>query len=466
MGSHAQTLPLDPLPDAIATLCDEVEESLESGLLPARVFNDPEVHRLELERLFARSWVYIGHESEIPAPGDYVLRYVAEDPFIFVRDEAGEVRLLFDACRHRGTQICRADKGNTSHFRCPYHGWTYANNGDLVGMPAAREVYGGLDRSQWGLIQAPKLERLHGLYFACLDESAPPLDEFLGDMKYYLDMSFGYVGDLEVVGDPHRWILGGNWKTTAENSMADDYHVTFLHRSMVQLGLLPDGGDYFKACHHISPGNGHGVSFEFSGPDARVNFGYPDDVAAAFGRNGLDPQQADLARRCHGGGANVFPNLAILFLQLSPTLGDDAPTAFTSLRLWQPHGPDKIEMWNWVLVPKGSSDEFKQQSYRAAMATFSPGGVFEQDDSIAWRSITRTAGTTFARRIGFQFNYQMGDQVGAVETVADWPGPGHVTSHAYEETLHRMLYRRWLDFMRNEDYPPSWTDPRVVVREH
>src|SRR5438105_291117 len=84
----------------------DAKDSMHDGLLPARVFNDPELHSREIDRIFTRAWTFIGHESEIPSPGDYVLRYVGNDAFIFVRDENGVVRLLFDSCRHRGTQVC------------------------------------------------------------------------------------------------------------------------------------------------------------------------------------------------------------------------------------------------------------------------------------------------------------------------------------------------------------------------
>src|SRR5262249_24800044 len=147
---------------SIASLLADMGESLAAGLVPARIFNDPELHELELRRVFGRAWLFVGHESEIPHRGDYCLRYLGRDPFIFVRDEGGQVRVLFDGCRHRGTLVCRAERGNASHFRCSYHGWTYKNTGELVGMPKAREAYKGLDKSEWGLIPAPQVETVHG----------------------------------------------------------------------------------------------------------------------------------------------------------------------------------------------------------------------------------------------------------------------------------------------------------------
>ncbi|HTS98108.1 MAG TPA: Rieske 2Fe-2S domain-containing protein [Streptosporangiaceae bacterium] len=102
-------------PDLAAVLSD-----VRSGLIPAHVYNDPEIFALERDRLFSRAWVFLAHESEIPAPGDYVVRRVLADSFIVARDEGGEVRVMFNMCLHRGMQVCRAEMGNASHFRCPY----------------------------------------------------------------------------------------------------------------------------------------------------------------------------------------------------------------------------------------------------------------------------------------------------------------------------------------------------------
>ena len=115
------------------------------GMIPAHVYNDPEIFALERDRLFARAWVFVAHESEIPAPGDYVVRRVLADSFIVARDEAGTVRVMFNMCLHKGMQVCRAELGNASHFRCPYHAWTYRNDGRLAGVPFHGEAYGGED---------------------------------------------------------------------------------------------------------------------------------------------------------------------------------------------------------------------------------------------------------------------------------------------------------------------------------
>src|SRR5713226_6232926 len=109
-------------------------------MLPARVFNDADIHELEKERIFSRTWMFLAHESEIAKPGDYVQRYIADDSFIVARDETMAIRVLFNACRHRGTLLCRAEMGNAPYFRCSYHGWTYKNTGELLSVPHHQEI--------------------------------------------------------------------------------------------------------------------------------------------------------------------------------------------------------------------------------------------------------------------------------------------------------------------------------------
>lgn len=447
--------PEETYPKDVQETLQEMGSSLtERGQIPAAIFSDPEIHRLELERVFARAWVFVGHESEIPSPGDYVVRYIGEDPFILVRDEEGRVRVHFDACRHRGTTVCRAEQGNASHFRCPYHGWTYKNTGELIGVPAFKEAYQGLDKSKWGLLQAPHVDSLHGLVFASLDPDAPPLDDYLGDMRWYLDLVFGLSGEgMEVVGEPHRWIIDSNWKSGAENFAGDDYHTLFLHKSMWEIGVfqIPAQANMFG--YHVQAGNGHSASLSIAPnvDDPGPKFwGYPEEVVAPL-TNDLTEQQRDMAHRARVTVGTVFPNLSFLVAPLSTDPKNKPPTAFTSIRQWQPKGPGKMEVWSWCLAWKGVPEEFRDATYKASMGSFSPSGVFEQDDSVPWESIARTAGTVFARKANMQLNYQMGmEGIGTAKPAPEWPGPGVAYAPRYEEGVHRSLYERWLQYMGKE----------------
>ena len=450
----------------LAALQDCKHELRQEGLLPAYVYNDPDIHALELERLFTRAWVFVGHESEIPEPGDYVLRYIGNDPFIFVRDEEGVVRLLFDACRHRGTQVCRAEMGNASHFRCSYHGWTYKNSGEFVGAPAFRDGYGGgrFKRDQWGLAPAPNLDHIHGLYFASLDPDAPSLREYLGGMSWYLDLLLALDGDgTEVLGPPARWVMEGNWKNLADQFCGDDYHTLFLHRSMFEIGAVPVPARPNMMGYHIQAGNGHSLSFSMA-PDANdpgpKYLGFPEEVVARFKSPLLSDEQREIARRARVMVGCVFPNVGFLAVPLTvdPT---EPPMGFVSWQVFRPIAPNRAEIWAWYLVWKNLPDEVKRASHKVGIGSFSSSGMFEQDDAEPFQGITRAASTQFVRRSGLKFNFQMGlDGVGCSKLVTDFPGPGRAWWPRYEEGNHRAVYGRWLDYLLSEEHPaPEVAEP-------
>ncbi|MEV6119307.1 Rieske 2Fe-2S domain-containing protein [Streptomyces sp. NPDC052077] len=431
-----------------------IPSDLEQGLLPGYAFNDPEIHRLETERLFTRAWCFVGHESEIPANGDYVVRHIGEDPFILVRDEHGRVRVLLDACRHRGTRVCRTEKGNASNFRCPYHGWTYSNTGDLVGAPAIRTAYKGLDKSQWGLVPAAQVDSVHGLIFASLDAGAPPLRDYLGGMTWYLDLMFGLTdGGLEVIGEPNRFVLDANWKIGADNFSGDDYHTVFLHKSMWEIGTVEIPPVANMEGYHVQAAPGHSLTFSIANdPDepGPKFWGFDQQVTEMFRQGDLTEEQFDIARRSRICVGTVFPNLSFI---IAPLTEDPAhpPTGLISLRQWQPRGSGQMEIWNWVLAWKGTPEHIRERSYRASIGTFGPAGLFEQDDTEPWQSITQMSGTAYGRAIDLKLNYQMGhDDIGFVKEVKDWPGPGKVFAPRYEEGVQLNFYRQWAHYLKGE----------------
>ena len=185
-----------------------VIQDVRQGMIPAHIYNDKEIFELEKERVFGRSWLFVAHESEVPEAGDYVVRRVLEDSFIISRDEHGEIRALFNMCLHRGMQVCRTEMGNASHFRCPYHGWSYRNDGRIVGLPFHKEAYGGEEgfkKQGQTLLPAPSLGIYNGLIFVSLDPDAEPLEDFLGDFKFYMDYyTKQSSGGIELRG-PQRW---------------------------------------------------------------------------------------------------------------------------------------------------------------------------------------------------------------------------------------------------------------------
>jgi phenylpropionate dioxygenase-like ring-hydroxylating dioxygenase large terminal subunit len=442
-----------------------LERGLEVGEVPAGLFGNEEIYRRELRKIFGRCWVFLGHDSEIEAKGDYVLRKIGEDNFIVVRDEQGSVNVLFDACRHRGVQVCRSDSGNTSHFRCPYHGWTYNTRGELVGAPLWRNAYSGMAKQGNGLARAARVATYQGLIFATLDPTAPPLEEYLGGMAWYIDLMFGLNDHgVEVIGPPQRLVIDANWKSAADNFSGDDYHLGTLHRSVWEIGAFPVSFRENMMGHHIQAAPGHSLSFSMAESEDEPGpkfFGYPEDLAKTFSTARISQHQLDIARRSRVFVGNVFPNFSILALPMTEDGANYPPTAVLTIRTWQPKGPGQLEIWNWYCVYKNMTDEQKDRTYRAGLGTFSMAGSFEMDDTEPWITVARTGRSVSAELLDFKLNYQMGlPGVGVAYREEDWPGPGISYWTRYEEGVQRNMYRFYLDMMRTE--PESWPKTELV----
>ena len=154
----------------------------QKGFISREIYVDPDIYKEELERVFTRAWLFIGHESLIPNNGDFYLTRMGEESVILCRDKTGQVRAFLNSCRHRGMKVCRYESGNTSLFTCPYHSWTYTTDGKIRGVPLYKAIYDGvLDRDQWSLIEVAKLCNYKGTIWATWDPQAPDFLTYLGD---------------------------------------------------------------------------------------------------------------------------------------------------------------------------------------------------------------------------------------------------------------------------------------------
>lgn len=430
----------------------DVQERLEAGTLPQWVLTDPDVYRLEVERVFANTWYFLGHESELPNPGDYVTRWYVADPILLCRDRNGEVQAFLNSCMHRGTMLCTADGGNRKSFTCPYHGWTYSLDGDLIGIVAGDQVYGDeLDKSAWSLRKVPRLESYHGLIFASLNPDVEPLEEYLNGLGWYLDILVGRTDDkMEVVGAPLKWVVDANWKIGSENFGGDAYHTAMTHRSTVELGLSPKDPLFASYGHQVVLDGGHGLNIITASPKVTNQppyQGQPEVMWPNFERN-LTPEQLEVFRTTAVIDGTCFPNLSFL----SPMHGAGGGghlTNFLTLRQWRPLGPDKVEIWSWFLADKQAPEDFKQESYKRYVNSFGPAGTLEQDDTEIWTRITDTSKGLLARDKEMNYdnvmNYVMG--MGRVEPDTEWPGPGTAYPTTFLEAVQRQFYESWHSYL-------------------
>lgn len=418
--------------EAIEYLNETVQP--EVGSIPAYLLADSKIYEIEHKRVFLKTWLFIGHESEIPNKNDYMLRDLAGYSVIITKSADDVIRGFYNMCTHRGMKLCRADKGNKSSFTCPYHGFNFKNNGDLVGVPLQKDIYGDdLDKSTLGLHKI-RIESYKGLLFGTWNEDAESLLDFLGDFKWYLDILVGRA-EMEVMGPPQRFIIHSNWKIGADNFVGDSYHTMVTHGSIVKLGMVPSA-TYSKKGYQIHTNNGHGLNLGMPNPD----FAFPEELKPEYQSN-LSEEQFDVLSNLKNMIGNIFPNLSFL---ISHTKVKGQLISNTTIRMWRPVGVDKMEVIAWFLVEKNASEDWKKRSRDSFILTFSPSGIFEQDDTEVFTDITAAASGAMPIMKELTYNYTMGLHR---ETVKDFIGPGVVYDDKFSEANQRNFYRYWLDLM-------------------
>jgi len=366
-------------------------------------FTDPEIFELELVRIFESTWVFIGLDSEIANPYDYVTRRIGRRSVILMRNGDGELRCFLNSCRHRGTLLCPLGEGNRKVHVCRYHGWSYDTNGRNVGVTFRDDgAYPpGFDETGHDLVPVGALASYRGFVFASLSRDVPTLDEHLGEARNMLDLVADQAHDgLEYVPGAANYTFAGNWKMQFENGL-DAYHFPSTHAAFVNIikRRSKAGGTVSTssapAAGTISFPRGHAMSWSIGAPgqDAEYRPLSRDRQHLEAVRKRVGDARLDWMLRQRN--LTIFPNLQVIDIQS------------LQLRTWQPLAVDKTRMTSHCLAPRGENAEARRFRIRQYEEFFNAGGLATSDDNVMYelgQAGFRTGGTPpahpYARGMG------------------------------------------------------------------
>jgi phenylpropionate dioxygenase-like ring-hydroxylating dioxygenase large terminal subunit len=348
---------------------------------------DPAVFALEQERIFRRAWLYVGHESEVPNAGDYVLTHLGPDEVLLVRTENREIALLHNRCAHRGARVVTAPRGNLRQFRCPYHAWTYRLDGRLVGVPLAD---GYEQKPDVGLTRVGRVESYRGFIFGSHAEQGANVVTFLGGLASAFDnmLDRAPAGTVTRFGGSLRLEYRGNWKMFMENAV-DLVHPGFVHRSSVEAartappsrtdGLSEQGAQMFLANGMPGPQWNDVPLHAFPGGHVYMGGFYRGGVIAPERNDPVFDRYRRLLVERHGEKKTAAILAVDRFNNLVwPTLSLNA--RFAALRRVQPLAADRTVVEVQCFRLDGAPEEMHELTLQFVNLAASPASLVASDD--------------------------------------------------------------------------------------
>jgi len=401
---------------------------------------DPGVLARERELIFDRSWLYIGHETELRKPNDFKTRTVAGRPLIFARDAKGKIRVWVNSCPHRGAMLCRETQGNARFMTCMYHGWSFSSSGQLVSIPG--DAAYGPDFERPSLAAPAKVDSYRGFVFVSFHPGIVSLTDYLAGAKDYLDLvcDESETG-MTVLEGTHEYSAQVNWKLLVENSY-DGYHAVTTHQRYFEMVIAARGkidpgalGD----SRGIDLGNGHAVAA--GAPTTGGLFGRPLSEAgeaekqARFDRFREKYGAAWVERMTGARNLVIFPNLVVNDLVMGVVI-----------RKIDPIAPGYTEVTAWQLVPPDEGAELHRQRLDNFLTFWGPGGLATPDDNEALESAQRSFAAV--RELPWSDISR-----GMVKPVAS----------ANDELQMRTWWRRWNELVTGEKLPAEEHAPLAGV---
>src|SRR5258706_15765037 len=414
------------------------------------VYADPAIFELELERIFGRAWLVLGHESQVRSAGDYFTTRMGREPIVVVRKDDGRIGALINRCAHRGSLVCAEARGTLERFVCPYHGWSYDRAGELKAVPFA-SGYAINTVENLKLKAVPRVALYRGFIFASLAAEGPGLEEFLGPARASFDdlVDRAPGGELEVAGGVFKHAYNGNWKLMLENHL-DGAHPAWVHASSVAVARsAPEPGIAGKERY-----------FDIAVRQMRQN-GAPDAVWDAIGV-WTTPRGHGYLGDYHSDDRLVAGMGSPVFDEYRKKLVEKAGQAEADRIL-------RVTLWNTIIYPNCSLiSQFRQLRIgqpvrvdRSVVSTYSfrmkqaPSAMFR--DTVAFANVVNgNASFVLSDDLEVYERLQRGLSSGAVDWLYIGRGHGRDVDEAdgtrrggsgTSEVFIRSQMRAWLDYM-------------------
>lgn len=419
---------------------DDFGDLVRNDRVHRRVYTDPAVFELEQQRIFNRSWLFAGHESQVPRRGDFITTQLAGQTLIVVRHE-DDIKVLFNRCPHRGAKICETESGNARPFRCPYHGWVFDTDGRLISSSLHGD-YGDFTVADADLnVRAvPRMTNYRGFVFVNLCDDGPGLEQALGPMMSAIDnlLDRSPEGAVELIPGIHRHVFPGNWKLLLEN-ISDAAHPPFVHASSNEAGTKGRLEDFRMRAEDVMSGNNqaagmlgqsklkafqHGHSYLAAIPiRLKVSREAEQEYRTAMVQNhGVDKTETILNDSRHFN--IIYPQIML-------------QSVFQTMKVLRPVAIDRTEVSVYVFRLKGAPQEYERVAVQFANATNSSASVILQDDLTTFANIQEGLTASAGDWVLFANGYG--------NDIAD--GHGAVTAEGFSELPMRSQFAAWRDYM-------------------
>ncbi len=417
------------------------------------VYTDPQIFDLEMANIWEKTWVYCGHESQVPQPGDYHTLQIGRQPMVMVRNRDGRVHVLYNRCPHRGVELCGNQRGNTgTGFVCSYHAWSFHLDGKVRAIPLKSGYEGTrLDMSHpdCSMKTAARIDSYRGFVFASLTADGPSLLEFLGEAKVAFDdmCERSPLGEVEVVPVCHRVVQHSNWKFFMENQL-DALHPSVTHQSTgvparrVEQRVKADQGAAPLFFHYLSA---FATSFDQWDSVQTVNFPRGHGILKAYmGLRPTDPDTVEyeaLLKQAYGEQkAEEYLSRSIHHVLVYPYLSVQSP--LQQLRCLRPIAPDKTlsEIWHFRL--KGAPEAIYRRSLWYYNLVNSPATMINADDLENWtKAQWGLQGSKAGDWVSFHRNHGGDEERDGVL----------YSNKGTSEVVMRSQFKAWTDYMA-----PAW----------